>query len=130
MQVMKTVLISLVLMLVVFSCSKTLSEEEYYNAAKDAYTKENFKVAIDNFKNIVSHYPQGKRAAEASFMLGFINANDIKNYDAAKKYYEDFIKKYPKHELADDAQYELQTLGKDINDLPIFKKINGDSLKK
>ena len=117
-------------MLVVFSCSKTLSEEEYYNAAKDAYTKENFKLAIDNFKNIVSHYPQGKRAAEASFMLGFINANDIKDYDAAKKYYEDFIKKYPKHELADDAQYELETLGKDINDLPIFKKMNGDSLKK
>lgn len=130
MQVMKTVLISFVLMLVVFSCSKTLSEEEYYNAAKDAYTKENFKLAIDNFKNIVSHYPQGKRAAEASFMLGFINANDIKDYDAAKKYYEDFIKKYPKHELADDAQYELETLGKDINDLPIFKKLSGDSLKK
>ena len=129
MQVMKTVLISFVLMLVVFSCSKTLSEEEYYNAAKDAYTKENFKLAIDNFKNIVSHYPQGKRAAEASFMLGFINANDIKDYDAAKKYYEDFIKKYPKHELADDAQYELETLGKDINDLPIFKKLSGDSLK-
>lgn len=130
MQVMKTVLISFVLMLMVFSCSKTLSEEEYYNAAKDAYTKENFKVAIDNFKNIVSHYPQGKRAAEASFMLGFINANDIKDLDSAKKYYEEFIKKYPKHELADDAQYELETLGKDINDLPIFKKMNGDSLKK
>lgn len=117
-------------MLMVFSCSKTLNEEEYYNAAKEAYTKENFKLAIDNFKNIVTHYPQGKRAAEASFMLGFINANDIKDYDAAKKYYEDFIKKYPKHELADDAQYELETLGKDINDLPIFKKLNGDSLKK
>lgn len=128
MQVMKTVLISFVLMLMVFSCSKTLSEEEYYNAAKDAYTKENFKLAIDNFNNIVTHYPQGKRAAEASFMLGFINANDVKDYDAAKKYYEDFIKKYPKHELADDAQYELETLGKDINDLPIFKKLSGDSL--
>ncbi len=126
---MKTVLIGLILMFVVFSCSKTLSEEEYYNAAKEAYTKENFKLAIDNFKNIVSHYPQGKRAAEASFMLGFINANDIKDFDEAKKYYEDFIKKYPKHELADDAQYELETLGKDINDLPIFKKLNGDSLK-
>ena len=128
MQVMKTVLISFVLMLMVFSCSKTLSEEEYYNAAKDAYTKENFKLAIDNFNNIVTHYPQGTRAAEASFMLGFINANDVKDYDAAKKYYEDFIKKYPKHELADDAQYELETLGKDINDLPIFKKLSGDSL--
>lgn len=129
MKLLKFALIGTLFLIMMASCSKTLSEEEYYDAAKEAYTKENFKLAVDNFLNIIKHYPQGKRAAEANFMLGFINANDLKNFDEAKKYYEEFIAKYPDHELADDAQYELKTLGKDINDLPIFKKLNGDSLK-
>ena len=129
MKLLSRTLIGMLTLLILFACSKTLTEEEYYEAAKEAYTKEKFEPAVANFKNIIQHYPQGKRAAEASFMLGFINANDIKNLDEAKKYYEAFIAKFPDHELADDAQYELQTLGKDINDLPIFKQLNADTLE-
>ncbi len=129
MKLLSRILIGMLALITLFACSKTLTEEEYYEAAKEAYTKENFEPAIANFKNIIQHYPQGKRAAEASFMLGFINANDVKNLDEAKKYYEAFIAKYPDHELADDAQYELQNLGKDINDLPIFKQLNADTLE-
>ena len=129
MKLLQTAIISSLLMILLFSCTKTLTEDEYYNAAKEAYTKENFNLAVANFIDIVKNYPQGKRAAEAQFMLGFINANDIKNYDEAKKHYDRFIAKYPEHDLADDAQYELQTLGKDINDLPIFKQLSSDSLQ-
>ncbi len=130
MKLVKLSLIGILLFLAIFSCSNKVSEEEYYKAAKEAYTKENFNLAVQDFEKLVKNYPEGKRAAEASFMLGFINANDLKNLDAAKKYYTAFIKKYPNHELADDAQYELDNLGKDLNDLPIFKKLNSDSLKK
>lgn len=130
MKLLQTVLIGIIMTLALFSCSKTLNEQEYYTAARDAYTKENFELAIQNFKAITEHYPQGERAAEAAFMLGFINANDLKKLDEAKKYYTEFIEKYPDHELADDAQYELETLGKDINELPIFKQLNSDSLQK
>lgn len=129
MKLLQRALIGMLTLIVLFSCSKTLTEEEYYTAAKEAYTKEKFELAIDNFKNIIGHYPKGNRAAEASFMLGFINANDVKNLEEAKKYYERFIAEYPEHELADDAQYELQTLGKDINELPIFQQLNADTLK-
>jgi len=87
-------------------------------------------LAIENFKNIVHYYPQGKRAAESLFMMGFINANDLKKYDDAKKYYTEFIQKYPKHELAPSARYELDNLGKDINELPFLKQISRDSTAK
>ncbi len=118
------------LLVAIFACSSKLPEEKYYEKAKDAYTKNNFNQAVQNFKDIVTYYPEGKRAPEALFMLGFINANDLKKYDEAKKYYTEFIKKYPKHELADDAQYEIQNLGKDVNDLPIFKHTDKDSVQK
>jgi len=114
-------------LLILFACSSTLTEEEYYNAAKENYSKENYAVAVENFKNLVKYYPEGKRGAEALFMLGFINANDVKDLKEAEKYYKEFIAKYPKHDLTDDAQYELQTLGKDINDLPFFKNLGADS---
>ena len=59
-------------------------------------------------------------------MLGFIYANSLENLEEAKKYYSLFIEKYPNHDLADDAQYELNNLGKDINELPFFKGMEAE----
>jgi TolA-binding protein len=113
--------------LILMACSSKLTEEEYYNAAKESYSTEKYAEAIGHFKDLVKNYPDGKRNAEAMFMLGFINANDLKDLKEAEKFYKEFIAKYPNHDLSDDAQYELQTLGKDINDLPFFKNLGADS---
>lgn len=120
-------LTALLLVFFIAACSTKLSEEEYYSKAQEMYAGQKFDLAIENFKAIAANYPQGKHHAEALFMLGFINANDIKNLAEAKKYYSEFVQKYPNHDLADDAQYELDNLGKDINDLPIFKDAAADS---
>ena len=101
-----------------------------YKMAKDSYAATKFDKALNVFKRLIEYFPEGKNAAEASFMLGFINANDIKNLDEAKKYYQAFIDKYPDSDLVDDAKFELMTLGKDINELPIFKNIKTEETKK
>ncbi|NOX88576.1 MAG: tetratricopeptide repeat protein [Calditrichaeota bacterium] len=124
------VLILTLITLLALSCSSKLSEEEYYEKAKEAYSKENYSQAMDYFKKIIEYYPEGKRAAESLFMLGFINANDLKKYDEARKYYQQFIDKYPDHELADDAEYEIKTMGKDLNQLPFLKDLKADSTSK
>ncbi len=111
----------LISLFVLFSCTEKKSEAEYFKMAYDQYNQEKYEPAIGNFKNIIEYYPEGENTPKATFMIGYIYANNIENLDAAKKYYELFIKKYPNHDLADDADYELQTLGQDINDLPIFK---------
>ena len=113
---------------ILFACSTKLAEEEYYKTAKTSYSNGEIEIAIQNFKGIVDNYPEGERHAEGLFMLGFINANDIKDFDGAKKYYSSLVEKYPEHDLADDANYELQNLGKDINDLPIFQDAEEDSV--
>jgi len=118
----------LLLFISIFACSGKLAEEEYYTKAKDAYTAMKFDVAIYNFKELVQYYPKGEHNAEAMFMLGFIYANDLQQFDEAKEFYEQFVQKYPDHDLTDDAKYELETLGKDINDLPMFKNLSSDSL--
>jgi len=108
------------------SCSETKTEEEYFALANEQYGQEAYADAIENFKIILEKYPQGKTTAKSTFMLGFINANSLENLEEAKKYYTLFVEKYPDHDLADDAQYELNTLGQDINDLPIFKDMKTD----
>ncbi len=107
--------------IVLFGCTEKKSEAEYFKIAHDNYNQEKYETAIKDFKMIIEYYPKGENTPKATFMIGYIYANNIENYEAAKKYYELFIEKYPKHDLADDATYELQTLGQDINDLPIFK---------
>lgn len=120
-------MLSFLAAVILFACSAKLTEEEYYKKAQDAYGNQNFAEAVENFKGLVDNYPESTHQAEALFLLGFINANDIKNLDEAKKYYETFLEKFPNHDLADDAEYELKTLGKDINDLPIFQNANNDT---
>lgn len=116
-------LITIIAISLLISCSETKTEEVYFKLANEQYGQEAYADAIENFKIILEKYPEGKTTAKATFMLGFVNANSLENLEEAKKYYTLFVEKYPDHELADDAQYELNTLGQDINDLPFFKDI-------
>ncbi len=111
-----------VLFLLVAGCSKKMGEKEYFDLANQYMEKEKWSQAEQYFQKILDEYPNGVYSSKALFMLGFINANYLKNYDKAEKYYKEFLKKYPKHELADDAEYELKHLGKDIDDLPFLKE--------
>jgi len=131
MQKISFLLIIIISLALVMSCSETKTEEDYFTLANEQYSQEAYADAIENFKIILEKYPEGTTTAKATFMLGFINANSLENLEEAKKYYSLFVEKYPDHDLADDAQYELNTLGQDINDLPIFKDLqSGDQVSR
>jgi outer membrane protein assembly factor BamD (BamD/ComL family) len=111
-------------------CGKKKGEKEYFELAYQQMEKEQWSESEKYFQKIVDDYPEGDYSAKALFMVGFVNANYLKNYERAEKYYKEFLSKYPDNELADDAQYELDHLGKDINDLPFLKgeTSEGDSV--
>ena len=115
---------SLFIVFLFLGCEEKLSINEYYERAKENYAKQEFDLALKDFESIVKYYPDSAGISDAVFMLGFINANDIKDLDEAKKYYELFIEKFPEHELAVSAKYELENLGKDVNELPFFEEID------
>jgi len=129
MKSVKILLTIALLGMLIFSCSSKKTEKEYYEKAKNSYSKEDYKLAITSFQELIKAYPKGKHAAEGLFMLGFINANSLKDFKEAEKYYKQFIKEYPDHQLKDDAEYELKYLGKDLNSLPLFNQTNQDSIK-
>lgn len=125
----KHLMIGLLILLLVFTaCSKKKSESEYFQTAYDQYNKEQYQEAIQNFEKVLKYYPTGNNAPKAMFMIGFIHANNTKNLGEAKKYYTMFIEKYPQHELASSADYELKHLGQDVNLLPMFHDSDKDTL--
>ena len=78
---------------------------------KDLSLKESSSNAIMNYQIVAFKYPDSPLAPNALFMVGFIEANELRQYSKAKKIYSQFLKKYPDNELAKSAQAELDNLG-------------------
>jgi hypothetical protein len=55
-------------------------------------------------------------------MSGFIEANNLHQFDEATKTYRIFLEKYPDHELAESAKQELNTMGQAPDEILKQKK--------
>lgn len=108
----------------VFSCSGKIDEKEYFTRASQYMEQENWEQAAASFEKLYAEYPQGLFSSKALFMMGYINANHLKNLEKARQYYGEFLEKFPEHELATAAKYELENLGKDVDQLPFLKDEN------
>jgi len=73
--------------------------------------KSALKKAMEYYKTVYERYPSSSEAPKALFMTGFIQSNDLVNYEAARETYQLFIQKYPTHEMRESAQKELDNMG-------------------
>ncbi len=67
--------------------------------------------AIEYYQQIVEKFPKSSQAPAALFNIGFLEANELKNFDEAKKAYERFIRDYPNDPLVSSAKSEIDNLG-------------------
>ncbi len=72
---------------------------------------------IEYLDKIITTYPQSPDAPKSLFKIGFTCENMIKDIDKARKYYEEFLKKYPEHELALSVRVSLEYLGESDEEL-------------
>ena len=68
--------------------------------------------AVDNYKLFYTQYPDMQPSALSLFLTGYIYSNQLQMFDSAKVFYELFLQKFPKHELAPSVTFELESLGK------------------
>lgn len=92
--------------------SDTLAALPLYRAAEVARALGNPGQAIELYQRVIRDYGSFSKAAEAQFMLAFSYDEDMNDFDTAEQEYERFIKNYPDHGFADDAEMLLQNLGK------------------
>ena len=83
----------------------------YLNDKKDFYR------AINTYQEIIHKYKGSSFESMSQFMVGYIYANVQTDIPKAKIAYETFLQKYPEHELAPSVQFELEYLGKQINNI-------------
>ncbi|MFA6456033.1 MAG: tetratricopeptide repeat protein [Bacteroidota bacterium] len=86
-------------------------------AIAESYRFQNHpREALDNYKVFIEKYPDLQPAAVSLFLVGFIYGNNLRMIDSARWYYEDFLKKYPKHDLVPSVKLELESLGKSVHE--------------
>ncbi|MBK8445137.1 MAG: tetratricopeptide repeat protein [Sphingobacteriales bacterium] len=90
----------------------SLAPEILFKSAEYYKTFRQFDKSIANYKIISEQFPTYEKAPHSLFLMGFMNENDLKNLNEAKKYYQLFLQKYPQHDLADDVQFSLDNMGK------------------
>jgi len=116
-------LLVLILMAAIAGCNRGPSQEQLFEKAKKAQEESNFPAAIQAYQEIVKHYPKSPQAAQCQFMVGYLYANHMKNLDLAREAYQTFLRNYPEDALVKDAQWELDHLGKDVNEIDELNKI-------
>ena len=82
-----------------------------------------FEKALAEYRVVLIKYNGSKEEALAQFMIGYIYANVLKDFVAARKEYQIFLDRFPKHELHPSVKFEIDYLGKDINEIPALKHI-------
>jgi peptidyl-prolyl cis-trans isomerase C len=80
---------------------------------------------IAAYQRVVDEWPQSDLAAQSQFMIGFINSEELKDYDAAERAMHAVVSRYPRSDLVASAQWMLAHMRTD--DIPEFVSHAADS---
>jgi len=80
---------------------------------------------IAAYQKLLEEYPDSDVSAQAQFMIGFINSEELKHYDDAEQAFRTLLQRYPKAELAPSAQWMLDHMRSE--EAPAFINMATDS---
>ena len=78
---------------------------------KNISENESLLKSLELFKRVYEEYPLSEQAPMGLFMAGFVQANELNDFDGATETYSTFLKEYPDNELAASAKEELENMG-------------------
>jgi TolA-binding protein len=107
------------------ACKSGPTQQELFEKATVAQERSDFKGAISAYQEFVTLYPDAPDAPKCQFMIGYLYANHVDDDAAAKEAYDKFIRLYPENVLIKDAQWELDHLGLDVNEIDELNLILG-----
>lgn len=86
---------------------------EFINkAAEISNALKTYEKSFSLYDWLNNSYSDHKRGQMALFMKAFLFDESLKDVENAKKYYQEFIDKYPNHEFAKQAKLLMENLGK------------------
>lgn len=88
-----------------------------FEAAETARSIRAFSQSLDLYSWIAEAFPRSEEAPQALFLKGFTLDSDLNRFEEAESAYRAFLEQYPDNEFADDAQFLLENLGKDEEEI-------------
>ena len=89
----------------------TSASKYLFSASRLYVSLENYQQSITLLDKIINNYPKTKIAPDCMFMKAYIYDDKIKDYKSALKFYNEFINKYPTHDLVSAAKASIGSLG-------------------
>jgi len=102
--------------------SQRKSAREMFNEAQNAGPAAS---RIEGYRKVLQDYPDSDVSPQAQFMVGFIQSEELKDYDAAERSFRDLLKRYPKSELVPSAQWMIDHMRSE--NAPAFMNLASDT---
>ncbi len=118
-------LLGIAMTLLFAACKSGPTQQELFEKATVAQERSDFAGAIATYQEFVTQYPEAPDAPKCQFMIGYLYANHLDDDASAREAYQKFIRLYPENVLIKDAQWELDHLGLDVNEIDELNQILG-----
>lgn len=86
--------------------------EYLYKASEIAVAIRTYPKALNLYDWLIDFYPEYQKTPNALFAKGYLLDEQLNKRERAKAAFSAFIDTYPDHELADDAKFLLENIGK------------------
>lgn len=102
--------------------SQRKTAREIFNEAQSAGAPAE---RISGYRKVLAEYPDSDVSPQAQFMIGFIQSEELKDYDGAEASFKELVQRYPKSELVPSARWMIDHMRKE--DAPQFMNLEADS---
>jgi len=102
--------------------SQRKGAREMFNEAQNAGPA---LARIEAYRNLLEIYPDSEVSPQARFMIGFIQSEELKDYDAAERSFKELLQKNPTSELAASAQWMVDHMR--TEGAPAFMNLESDT---
>lgn len=88
------------------------SPDYLYSAGEIARSIRTLPKAMSIYDWLLDEYPDYEKTPTVYFLKGFMLENNTEDIEGAREIYNDFLVKYPNHEMADDVRFLVENLDK------------------
>lgn len=86
--------------------------EYLYKASEIAVAIRTYSKSLNLYDWLIDFYPDYAKTPNALFAKGYLLDEELNKRELAKAAFSKFLETYPNHELADDAKFLLENIGK------------------
>ena len=105
--------------------SQRKGAREMFNEAQNAGPP---MARIEAYRRMLEIYPDSEVSPQARFMIGFIQSEELKDYDAAERSFKELLQRHPNSELAASAQWMVDHMRTD--EVPQFLGTDSTAARK